>query len=187
VPTQALVWYASRIIGRRGTVAQEDTVPHDHEHFMRAALHEAAKGLADGNIAVGSVVVRDDAIVGRGRNLIGLTRNPTDDAETVAMSDAARTLGRADLTGCTLYTTVECCPMCCGAAIVSGISTLVLGMRFKPDEFPTQRFGGYSVEQLIELAGRSDRLRVVTGILTEECLALRREWAARQKTGRQST
>jgi tRNA(Arg) A34 adenosine deaminase TadA len=74
--------------------------------------------------------------------------------------------------------------MCCGAAIVSGISTLVLGMRFKPDEFPTQRFGGYSVERLIELAGRGDRLRVVTGILSEECLALRREWEARQKTRR---
>ena len=157
-------------------------MPHDHAHFMRAAMQEAAKGLADGNVAVGSVVVRRDEIVGRGRNLIGQTRNPTDDAETIAMSDAARTLGQPDLAGCTLYTTVECCPMCCGAAMVSGISTLVIGMRFKPDEFSTQRFGDYSVERLLELAGWDDRLQVVTGILSEECLALRREWEALRKT-----
>jgi tRNA(adenine34) deaminase len=159
-------------------------VPIDHERFMRAAIEEAARGLADGNIAVGSVVVRDDGIIGRGRNVIGTTGNPTDDAETVAMRDAARTLGRADLSGCVLYTTIECCPMCCGAVIVSGITTLVIGMRMKPDEFATQRFGGYSVERLIELAARSAQVQVVRDVLSEECLALRREWQARQDARR---
>ena len=159
-------------------------MPHDHEHFMRTAMQEAATGGAEGNLAVGSVVVRDNEIVGRGRNLVSVTRDPTDHAETVALREASRTLGRADLSGCTLYTTIESCPMCCSAIMVSGISTLVIGARFKPDEFPTQRFGGYSVERLIELAGWGDRLQVVTGVLSEECLALRREWGARQKGDR---
>jgi tRNA(adenine34) deaminase len=151
---------------------------------MRVALEEAVKGMADGNIAVGSVVVRNGAVVGRGRNVIATTRNPTDDAETVALRDAARTLGRADLSGSALYTTVECCPMCCGAIIASGISTLVVGMRFKPDEFVTQRFGQYSVEALIDLAGRAAQVQVVRDVLSAECRALRREWQARQDARR---
>jgi tRNA(adenine34) deaminase len=155
-------------------------MPVDHERFMRVALEEAAKGMAEGNIAVGSVVVHNDRIIGRGRNLIGTTGDPTDDAETVALRDAARTLGCADLSGCTLYTTIECCPMCCGAVMVSGIGTLVIGMRMKPDEFVTQRFGEYSVERLIELSGRSGEIQVVRDVLAEESLALRREWQRRQ-------
>ena len=156
----------------------------DHEHFMRAAMAEATRGMAEGNMAVGSVVVRGDAVVGRGRNRVNTTHDPTDHAETVALRDAARALGRADLSGCTLYTTIESCPMCCGALFASGIATLVMGARFKPDEFVTQRFGAYSVEKLIALAGWGDRLAVVTGILSEECLQLRREWEARNKGSR---
>lgn len=156
-------------------------MPQDHAHFMRLALAEAAKGGAEGNPAVGSVVVHAGAVVGRGRNVVNATRDPTDHAETLALRDAARALGRADLSGSTLYTTIESCPMCCGALFASGIATLVMGARLKPDEFVTQRFGAYSVEKLIELAGWGDRLSVVTGILSEECLQLRREWEARQK------
>jgi tRNA(adenine34) deaminase len=153
----------------------------DHERFMRAAIDEGARGGAEGNVAVGSVVVQDGAIVGRGCNLVLATRDPTDHAETVALRAASRALGRADLSGCTLYTTIESCPMCCGAVMASGISTLVIGARFRPEEFATQRFGGYSVETLVQLTGWGDRLAVVTGILSDECLELRRTWEARNK------
>ena len=151
----------------------------DHEHFMRAAMEEARRGGAEGNPAVGSVVVRGAEIIGRGRNLVPTNQDPTDHAETVALREAARTLGRADLSGCTLYTTIESCPMCCGALLASGISTLVMGARFRPAEFASQRFGDYSVEKLIQLAGSGDRLQVVTGILSQECYEIRRDWEAR--------
>jgi len=155
----------------------------DHEHFMRVAMEEARRGGAEGNLAVGSVVVRDNRVVGRGRNRVNTTQDPTDHAETIALGDAARTLGQPDLSGCVLYTTVESCPMCCGAVMKSGIGTLVLGARLRPEEFATQRFGGYSVEKLIELAHWGDRLQVVTGILPQECYEIRRDWESRSRAG----
>lgn len=156
----------------------------EHERFMRLALEEAVKGGAEGNVAVGSVVVHDGGVVGRGRNRVASARDPLAHAETVALGDAAHALARTDLSGCSLYTTIESCPMCCGALMASGISTLVMGARLRPEEFVTQRFGTYSVEKLISLAGWGDRLRVVTGVLPTECLEVRRQWEAAQRRGR---
>lgn len=147
-----------------------------HEHFMRLALEEAAKGGAEGNIAVGSVVVRDDAVVARGRNLEASTLDPTAHAETVAIREASRALRRLDLSGSTLYTTAEPCPMCLGAMMASGVTTLVMGARLQPG---TSRWGSYVVEKLIELIRWDERLRVVSGVLPEECGRVRLEWDTR--------
>src|SRR5512145_3188642 len=115
----------------------------DHERFMRMALEEAARGKAEGNVAVGSVVTQEDTVVARGRNLVTSTFDPTAHAETVALREAGRALQRVDLSGCMLYTTFEPCPMCCGAILASGISTLVMGGRPGPTE---RRWGAYTVE-----------------------------------------
>lgn len=147
----------------------------EHEHFMRLALEEAARGGAEGNIAVASLVVREGTMVGRGRNLEATTLDPTAHAETVAVRDASRALGCRDLAGHTLYTTFEPCPMCLGAIMASGIRTLVMGARLQPG---VSRWGAYAVERLPELARWGDRLRVVTGILPDECLRVRR-WDGR--------
>ena len=106
----------------------------DHERFMRMALDDAARGKAEGNVAVGSVITRGDTVVARGRNLVASTFDPTAHAETVALREAGRALQRADFSGCVLYTTFEPCPMCCGAILASGISTLVMGGRPTPAE-----------------------------------------------------
>jgi tRNA(Arg) A34 adenosine deaminase TadA len=71
--------------------------------------------------------------------------------------------------------------MCCGAIIATGIGTLVLGARHDPT---TSRWGPYSVEKLFDLARYGDRIRLVTGILTRECLAMRQEWEARNARAR---
>jgi len=152
-----------------------------HERFMRAALAEAARGGAEGNIAVGSVVVRDDTVVAGGRNLEAATNDPTAHAEVVAVREASRVLGRRDLSGHTLYTTFEPCPMCCGAIMASGIATLVMGARHRP---PAARWGPFAVEQLLALAAWEDRLQVVSGVLPDECRRLREEWDARHAGGR---
>jgi tRNA(adenine34) deaminase len=155
-------------------------MPPGHERFMRDALDEAARGGAEGNFAVGSVVVGGDAVVARGRNLEASTGDPTTHAEVVAVREACRALGRRDLAGHALYTTFEPCPMCLGAIMASGIGTLVLGARHDPR---TSRWGSFAVEQLIALAAWGDRLQVVTGILPDECVRVRREWEARQAGG----
>jgi tRNA(adenine34) deaminase len=152
-------------------------VPQGHEHFMRLALEEAARAGAEGNFAVGSVVVADDAVVARGRNLEASTSDPTAHAETVALREAGPALRDRRSARYTLYTTAEPCPMCCGAMMTSGVSTVVMGARLPPT---TSRWGAYTVEKLIELAGWGDRLQVVTGVLPEECLRARQEWEARR-------
>lgn len=142
-----------------------------HEGFMRIAMEEARRGAAEGNAAVGSVVARDEALVARGRNLVVTQSDPTAHAETVALRNAGAALGHTDFSGFTLYTTFEPCPMCCGAILASGVSTVVLGARFSDGP---SRWGGYAVEKLIELTGRGGDLRVITGVLTGQCLDLRR-------------
>lgn len=149
--------------------------PAEHVRFMRLALEEAARSGAEGNIAVGSVIVDAATVVARGRNLVTSTSDPTAHAETVAVREAGRALGRVEFPGASLYTTWEPCPMCLGAIMAAGIATLVLGARHDP---AVSRWGPYTVERLIELCGWADRLRVVTGILPAECVAVRREWEA---------
>lgn len=145
-------------------------MPEDHARFMRLALEEAARGGAEGNVAVGSVIVQGHRVVAQGRNLVTTTFDPTAHAETVALRNAGVVLQRTDLSGCALYTTFEPCPMCCGAILASGITTLVMGARHAQAE---SRWGDYTVEKLIELAKRSGQITVVTGILTQECADIR--------------
>ena len=137
-------------------------MPADHERFMRLTIEEADKGGAEGNSAVGSIIVENDTVIGVGRNLALASHDPTAHAETVALRNAKLT----DLAGHTLYTTYEPCPMCCGAIMASGISTLVMVARPEPSE---NRWGGYTVENLVRMAGWTDRLEVVTGVLVDEC------------------
>jgi tRNA(adenine34) deaminase len=145
-------------------------MPIDHARFMRMALEDAARGKTEGNVAVGSVIVQGDTVVAHGRNLVTSTFDPTAHAETVALREAGRALQRVDFSGCVLYTTFEPCPMCCGAILASGISTLVMGGRPTPVE---RRWGEFTVERFIELARRGDSLQVVTGILAQECVDIR--------------
>jgi tRNA(adenine34) deaminase len=143
---------------------------HSHEYFMRIALEEAAKSKAEGNVAVGSVIVQGDTVIAKGRNLVNTTHDLTAHAETVALREAGAALKRVDFSGCTLYTTFEPCPMCCGAILISGVTTLVMGGRPTPAE---RRWGDYTVEQLIAQWKRADKITVVTGISTQECRDIR--------------
>ena len=142
----------------------------DHERFMRVALKEAQRAAAEGNVGVGSVIVRDGEVAARGRNLVPTTNDPTAHAETVALRVGSEILGSDDMTGYTLYTTFEPCPMCCGALMNANISSLVMGGR--PDSEQT-RWDSYTMESLLEMCGWSGRMEVVTGILVEECMNIR--------------
>lgn len=142
----------------------------DHEKFMRAALEEAEIARAEGNSAVGSVIVRDGEIIGRGRNLVYTENDITAHAETVALRVTGGELKLIDFHGCALYTTFEPCPMCCGAVLLSGVSTLVMGGRNDP---ASTTWTNYRVEEMIDTLGRSGEIEIVNGILVEECLAVR--------------
>jgi len=156
-------------------------MPADHERFMRLTIEEADKGGAEGNSAVGSIIVENDTVIGVGRNLALASHDPTAHAETVAIRQTAAALSRLDFSGCALYTTFQPCPMCSGAIMVSGISTVVMGARPNPGE---SQYGDFSVEKLFQESGWGSKIEVVSGILTEECWKIRLDWAAKNGLSR---
>lgn len=103
-----------------------------HEDYMREALALARECFADGDVPVGCVVVSSEGrIVGRGRNRREADGNAAAHAEMEAISQACKALSSWRLTGCTLYVTLEPCPMCAGAIINSRIAELRYGAREK--------------------------------------------------------
>jgi tRNA(adenine34) deaminase len=95
--------------------------------FMQAALSLAREAGADGEVPVGCVIVRGDKIVGRGRNRREKDKTALGHAEIEAIADACRNLGGWRLWDCTLYVTLEPCPMCAGAIINARIPRVIFG------------------------------------------------------------
>lgn len=101
----------------------------NHEYFMREALCLARQAIADGDVPVGCVIVKDGEIVGRGRNRREANADATAHAEVEAIRDACARLGSWRLHGCALYVTLEPCPMCAGAVINARIAQIYFGAR----------------------------------------------------------
>lgn len=97
--------------------------------FMRRAIELAELAYQAGEIPVGAVIVRDSEIISEGYNLRETEKRSTAHAEIVAIEEACRRLGGWRLSGCTLYVTLEPCPMCAGAIINSRIDRVVYGVR----------------------------------------------------------
>lgn len=97
----------------------------EHEHFMREAITLSQEGM-DHNCGgpFGAVIVKDDAIISRGQNLVTSTNDPTAHAEMVAIRSACSHLKQFSLEGCVLYTSCEPCPMCLAAAYWARIDAI---------------------------------------------------------------
>ena len=150
----------------------------DHEKWMDRALAMARARLETPDTPVASVIVRDGAVIGEGVNASTTKRDPLLHAETVAIQDACRKLGSADLSGATLYTTQEPCAMCAYAIVLAGIKRVVLGGRHV--DLKRTDMGIYRFEALMGMVAQN--VELVTGVRNTECIALRREWM--KKTGR---
>lgn len=101
---------------------------HD-EKFMKMALAEAEKAFDAGEIPVGAVIVRDGEVIARAHNLCEAQNDPTAHAELLAIRAAGERLGTWRLSECTLYVTLEPCPMCTGAAINARVGRIVFGAK----------------------------------------------------------
>jgi tRNA(adenine34) deaminase len=130
----------------------------NHEHFMRMALKEAQRAYDDDEVPVGAVIVADGRIIARGYNLTERLNDPTAHAEMQAITSGTEFLGGKYLRDCTLYVTLEPCPMCAGALYWSQITRIVYGAK---DE---KR--GYSTVSSKLLHPKTE---VIGGILGEEC------------------
>ncbi|MCM1005202.1 MAG: nucleoside deaminase [Prevotella sp.] len=104
-----------------------ETQEQTDERFMRIALQEAQEASEIGEIPVGAVIVQDGQLIARAHNLTEKLQDVTAHAEMQAITSAAMTLGGKYLQGCTLYVTVEPCPMCAGAIGWAQISRIVYG------------------------------------------------------------
>lgn len=142
-----------------------------NETGMRAALDEARKAFAAGEVPVGAAVVAaDGAIVGRGFNQPIGAADPTAHAEIVALRDAARAVGNYRLVGATLYVTIEPCLMCVGAMVHARIGTVVFGA-------PEPKAGAVvSTLAAHELPSLNHRMTAVGGVLEDECRAIIQEF-----------
>jgi len=99
------------------------------EYYMREALKEARAAAAEGEVPVGAVVVAGERVIARAHNQTELLHDVTAHAEMLAFTAAAEHLGAKYLDGCTLYVTVEPCPMCAGAAGWTQVGRIVYGAK----------------------------------------------------------
>ena len=100
-------------------------VTSDDERYMREALKEAIKASELMEVPVGAVIVKDGAIIARGHNQVELLRDVTAHAELLAIGTASSASGNWRLEGATLYCTLEPCPMCAGAILLSRLESVV--------------------------------------------------------------
>ena len=139
------------------------------EQFMRRALELAREAAAEGEVPVGAVIVRGDEVIAVGRNRREVGRQALAHAEIEAIYTACAALGGWRLSGCTLYVTLEPCPMCAGAIINARLDRVVYGA---PD--PKAGCCG-SLADLFSLPF-NHRPQCVSGVLEEECAALLRDF-----------
>ena len=131
------------------------------EKYMREALLEAMKASEAGEIPIGAVIVGRGRIISRGHNMTETLHDATAHAEMIAITTATEAIGGKYLNDCTLYVTVEPCPMCAGALNWSQIGRIVYGA---PD--PKRGHSLFSPSLL------HPRTEVTSGILADECAAL---------------
>ena len=152
----------------------------DHERWMDEALQLAREAAAAGEIPVGAVVVHhpdgtEPRVIGRGFNRRETEKDPSAHAEIVAMREAGRALGSWRLIDCTVYVTLEPCPMCAGAMVQGRLRRLVYGC--------TDPKAG-AVETLYQLCSDprfNHRLEVVRGVKADEAAGLLREFFAARR------
>lgn len=153
----------------------------DHE-FMRLALAEAAGAGEDGEVPAGAVLAAPDgSLAGRGRNRVIGLNDPTAHAEIMAIREAAAAIGNYRLTGFTLYSTLEPCPMCLMTAIHARLGLIVFGAS-------EPRWGAAgSLLDLASLPGLNHRLEIAGGLRAEECGGLISDFfKVKRRSGRQA-
>ncbi len=142
----------------------------DDEHYMGLALAEARKAYAAGEVPIGAVLVLDGEVIAAAHNMREAWHDATAHAEIIVIREACRKLGRWRLTGTTLYVTIEPCPMCAGALVMSRIDRLVYGS-------PDYKAGAVeSIFNVVQNGALNHRAEVFAGVRGDECAALMREF-----------
>ena len=138
----------------------------DDDYWMGKAIAEAGKAAARGEVPIGAVIVRDGMVLGRGYNRRETSLDPTSHAEMTAIRRAARKTGNWRILDATLYVTLEPCPMCMGAILLSRLERVVFGCHD-----PTAGAAG-SLYDLSDDPRLNHRVSLTSGVRGDECSAL---------------
>ncbi|MEZ4777076.1 MAG: nucleoside deaminase [Bacteroidia bacterium] len=138
---------------------------HTDEYFMRQALLQAERAYEEGEVPIGAVVVSNFRIIGKGYNQTEKLQDPTAHAEMIAITAACEYLGSKYLTDCTLFVTVEPCPMCAGALRWSQVERIVYGA----DE-PKTGFSRHSPSLI------HPKTQILSGMMETDCRTLMQEF-----------
>ena len=152
-----------------------DSALATREQFMRVALAMAERGMASGGPPVGACVVRDGAVVAKNHNAVIGELDVTAHAEIVVIREACRVLRTLSLKDCSLFVTVQPCPMCLAACYYAGISKIVYGAPIDAMQAITD--GELCVSPAELFAGRAGQPMISAGVLGEECRALLTSWS----------
>ncbi len=147
-----------------------------HERWMRSALEQARAAFDEGEVPVGAVVLYQDRLIGEAYNQRESLNDPTAHAEMIAITQAAQALGSWRLADCTLYVTLEPCPMCAGAIVQARIPTVIFGAT-DPKAGACHTLFGITDDPRL-----NHRATVVGGVLQEECRAILQEFFSLQRS-----
>lgn len=146
--------------------------------FMREALLEAQKAYELDETPIGAVIVYKDEIIARGYNRRNTDKNPLSHAEIIAINDAAKVIGDWRLEECTIYITLEPCPMCSGAIVQARIPRVVYGAKS-----PKAGFGG-SIINILQMEALNHRCDVTSGICEKESAELLKNYFKKMRLKR---
>jgi tRNA(adenine34) deaminase len=146
-----------------------------HEHWMQAALAEAQAAFEAGEVPIGAVIVHEDRIIAAAGNQRESLNDPTAHAEMIAITQAAQTLGSWRLLDCTLYVTLEPCPMCAGAIVQARVPRVYYGA--------TDPKAGacHTLFQVTSDVRLNHQAVVIGGVLKDEARALLQDFFAQQR------
>ena len=136
------------------------------EYFMQKAIEQAKSALAYDEVPIGAVIVKDDEIIAVGNNFKERENCAVYHAEVVAIINACKKLNNWYLDGCTLYVTLEPCPMCCGAIVNSRIDRVVYGAK------DLKSGAVVSLYNLLNDSKLNHQVQVTGGVLEAECSSI---------------
>lgn len=158
------------VIGNTMDTAADKEQQKIDRRYMKAALTQAKKALAKGEVPIGCVIVYEGRIIGRGYNRRNTDRSTLSHAEINAIRKASKVIGDWRLEGCTLYCTLEPCQMCAGAIVQARIDRVVIGALS-----PKAGCGG-TLMNILQNPDFNHQAEVTDGVLFEDCSALLKDF-----------
>jgi tRNA(adenine34) deaminase len=155
---------------------EQSTNINNEDRFMKVAIEQAKIAEENGDVPIGAVIVHNNTIIAKAYNQREQLKDPTAHAEIIALTQAAAYLENWHLNGCTIYVTLEPCPMCAGALVLSRMDRLVYGC----DDPKTGAVK--SLYNIVQDGRLNHRLEVTSGVLADECSQQLQEFFKRRRT-----